>query len=196
VPQVTSCHFAVRLFGEPDGFTSAREDAGWRRKAMRIGVVKLRIPAFVLGCRRAMPATAIFALGERTRTLSVDGGAGIGRLPPVLPDGLRPAKRAEACNRFELGVPQSNYSWAKTVPGSKARGSHVLVRIREQEYFALLLDPSALVTLKLTGSCLINGRGLLRHLSSGHYMRRIRIVTLTILRVELMIEMVSGSPLI
>jgi hypothetical protein len=110
------------------------------------------------------------------------------------------AKRAEACYRFELGVPQSSYIqfgyWDSLKKGllsgeklfqdlKRLEVAYLDQNLREYEISKsislLLLDPSAFVTLKLTGSCLINLPEAYFDMDyPGHYLRRIRNVSLTI----------------
>ena len=110
------------------------------------------------------------------------------------------AKRAEACYRFELGVPQSSYIqfgyWDSLKQGLLA-GEKLFQDLKrleiayldqnQREYeisksiSLLLLDPSAFVSLKLTGQCLINLPEAYFEMDyPGHFMRRIRNVSLTI----------------
>jgi hypothetical protein len=110
------------------------------------------------------------------------------------------AKRAEACYRFELGIPQSSYiqfgSWDSLKQGllsgeklfqdlKRLEIAYLDQNLREYEISKsislLLLDPSAFVSLKLTGQCLITLPEAFFDMDyPGHYMRRIRNVSLTI----------------
>jgi hypothetical protein len=110
------------------------------------------------------------------------------------------AKRAETCYRFELGIPQSSYIrfgyWDSLKQGllSGEKLFQDLKRLEiayldqnQREYeisnsiSLLLLDPSAFVSLKLTGQCLISLPEAFFDMDyPGHYMRRIRSVSLTI----------------
>jgi peptidoglycan hydrolase-like protein with peptidoglycan-binding domain len=110
------------------------------------------------------------------------------------------AKRAEACYQFELGVPQSNYIqfgyWDSLKQGllsgerlfqdlKRLEMAYLDQNLREYEISKsislLLLDPSAFVSLKLTGQCIIALPEAFFDLDyPGHYMRRIRNVSLTV----------------
>jgi hypothetical protein len=110
------------------------------------------------------------------------------------------SKRAEACYRFELGLPQSSYIqfgyWDSLKKGLLAgeklyqdlkRLENAYLDQNKREYeisksiSLLLLDPHALISLKLFGSCRINLPEAYFDMDyPGHYMRRIRSVSLTI----------------
>ena len=110
------------------------------------------------------------------------------------------AKRAEVCYRFELGIQQSSYIqfgyWDSLKKGllagerlfkdlKRLEGAYLDQNKREYEITKsislLLLDPFALITLKLTGACLINLPEAYFDMDyPGHYMRRIKTVSLTI----------------
>jgi hypothetical protein len=110
------------------------------------------------------------------------------------------AKRAEACYRFELGIPQSSYIqfgyWDSLKKGLMAGEklyqdlkrleiAYIDQNLREYEISKsislLTLDPSAFVSLKLAGLCLINLPEAYFDMDyPGHYMRRIRSISLTI----------------
>jgi hypothetical protein len=110
------------------------------------------------------------------------------------------AKRAEVCYRFELGIPQSNYIqfgyWDSLKKGllageklfkdlKRLEIAYIDQNAREYEISKnislLLLDPFALISLKLSGSCVINLPEAYFDMDyPGHYMRRIRSVGLTI----------------
>jgi hypothetical protein len=110
------------------------------------------------------------------------------------------AKRTEVCYRFELGIQQSNYIgfgyWDSLKKGllageklfkdlKRLEGAYLDQNRREHEITKsislLLLDPFALISLKLTGVCLINLPEAYFDMDyPGHYMRRIKSVGLTI----------------
>jgi hypothetical protein len=110
------------------------------------------------------------------------------------------ARRAEVCYRFELGIQQSNYIgfgyWDSLKKGllageklfkdlKRLEGAYLDQNRREYEITKsislLLLDPFALITLKLTGVCLIDLPEAYFDMDyPGHYMRRIKSVGLTI----------------
>jgi hypothetical protein len=110
------------------------------------------------------------------------------------------AKRAEACYRFELGIQDSNYIkfgyWNNLKKGllsgeklfedlKRLENAYLDQNKREYEISKsislLLLDPFALISLKLTGACLINLPEAYFDMDyPGHYMRRLRSVSLTI----------------
>jgi Tc toxin complex TcA C-terminal TcB-binding domain len=110
------------------------------------------------------------------------------------------AKRTEACYRFELGVSQSSYIqfgyWDSLKQGllsgeklfqdlKRLEIAYLDQNLREYEISKsislLLLDPSAFVCLKLTGQCTITLPEALFDMDyPGHYMRRVRNVSLTI----------------
>ena len=110
------------------------------------------------------------------------------------------AKRAERCFRFELGLEDSNFIqfgyWDSLRKGllSGERLYHDIKRMeiayleqhkRECEitkHISLaLLDPVALLKLKQTGQCFVNLKEELFDLDyPGHYMRRIKSVSVTI----------------
>jgi hypothetical protein len=110
------------------------------------------------------------------------------------------AKRAEACYRFELGIQSSSYIqfgyWDSLKQGllSGEKLFQDLKRLEvayldqnQREYeisksiSLLLLDPNALISLKLTGTCLINLPEAYFDMDyPGHYMRRIKSLSLTI----------------
>ena len=110
------------------------------------------------------------------------------------------AKRAEACFRFELGLTTSNYIqfgyWDGLHKGLLA-GEGLYADLKRMElayldqnrreyeitkYISLvLLDPLALITLKETGQCVISLPEALFDLDyPGHYLRRIKCLSLTI----------------
>jgi Tc toxin complex TcA C-terminal TcB-binding domain/Neuraminidase-like domain/Salmonella virulence plasmid 28.1kDa A protein len=110
------------------------------------------------------------------------------------------AKRAEACYRFELGIKDSNYVqfgyWDSLKKGllsgeklfedlKRLENAYLDQNKREYEIVKsislLLLDPFAVISLKLTGACLINLPEAYFDMDyPGHYMRRLRSVSLTI----------------
>jgi Tc toxin complex TcA C-terminal TcB-binding domain/Neuraminidase-like domain/Salmonella virulence plasmid 28.1kDa A protein len=110
------------------------------------------------------------------------------------------AKRAEACYRFELGIKDSNFIkfgyWDSLKKGllsgeklfedlKRLENAYLDQNKREYEITKsislLLLDPFALISLKLTGACLINLPEAYFDMDyPGHYMRRLRSVGLTI----------------
>lgn len=110
------------------------------------------------------------------------------------------AKRAEVCYRFELGIQQSSYIqfgyWDSLKQGllsgerlfqdlKRLEGAYLDQNRREYEISKsislLLLDPFALISLKLTGVCLITLPEAYFDMDyPGHYMRRIKSVSLTI----------------
>ena len=110
------------------------------------------------------------------------------------------AKRAEACYRFELGIAQSSYIqfgyWDSMKQGllageklfkdlKRLEIAYLDQNLREYEISKsislLLLDPSAFISLKLTGQCIIILPEAFFDLDyPGHYMRRIRNVSLSI----------------
>ena len=110
------------------------------------------------------------------------------------------AKRAEACFRFELGLTDSNYVqfgyWDNLKQGLLS-GEQLYLDLKRLETAYLdqnkrefeiaksvslvLLDPVALITLKETGQCIVNLPETLFDMDyPGHYMRRIKSVSLTI----------------
>lgn len=110
------------------------------------------------------------------------------------------AKRAEKCFRFELGLQGSNYInfgyWDSLKKGLLA-GEKLQYDLRRLELAYLdqnrrefeitksislaLLDPIALITLKQSGECNVSLPEALFDLDCpGHYMRRIKSVSLTI----------------
>lgn len=110
------------------------------------------------------------------------------------------AKRAEACFRFELGLKDSNYIqfgyWDNLKKGLLS-GEQLYLDLKRLEmayldqnkreleitkYISLvLLDPLALITLKETGQCTVNLPEALFDMDyAGHYMRRIKSLSLTI----------------
>jgi hypothetical protein len=110
------------------------------------------------------------------------------------------AKRAEACFRFELGLRNSNYIqfgyWDNLKKGLLS-GEQLYLDLKRLEmayldqnkrefeitkYISLLLlDPLALITLKETGQCTVNLPEALFDMDyAGHYMRRIKSLSLTI----------------
>lgn len=110
------------------------------------------------------------------------------------------AKRAEACFRFELGLPDSNYIqfgyWDSLKQGllsgeklyldlKRLEGAFMDQNKREYEITRsislVLLDPIALITLKETGQCLVNLPEAFFDMDyPGQYMRRIKSLSLTI----------------
>jgi hypothetical protein len=110
------------------------------------------------------------------------------------------AKQAEACFRFELGLPNSNYIqfgyWDSLKQGllsgeklyldlKRLELAYMSQNKREYEITRnislLLLDPIALITLKQTGQCIVNLPEAFFDMDyPGHYMRRIKTLTLTI----------------
>jgi hypothetical protein len=110
------------------------------------------------------------------------------------------AKRAEACYRYELGIATSNYIqfgyWDSLKQGllSGEKLSLDLKRLEtaymdqnQREYeisrsiSLLLLDPLALITLKETGQCIVSLPEAFFDMDyPGHYMRRIKSLSLTI----------------
>ncbi|HTC22600.1 MAG TPA: hypothetical protein VK859_17215, partial [bacterium] len=110
------------------------------------------------------------------------------------------AKRAEACFRFELGLSDSNYIqfgyWDGLKQGllsgeklyldlKRLEGAYLDQNKREYEITKpvslVLLDPLALITLKQTGQCLINLPEAYFDMDyPGHYLRRLKSVSLTI----------------
>ena len=110
------------------------------------------------------------------------------------------AKRAEACFRFELGLSDSNYIqfgyWDSLKQGllsgeklyldlKRLEVAYMDQNKREDEITRnislVLLDPIALITLKETGQCLVNlPEAFLDMDYPGHYMRRVKTVSLTI----------------
>ena len=110
------------------------------------------------------------------------------------------AKRAERCFRFELGVQDSNYIqfgyWDSLKKGLLAGDKlHYDLKRMEMAYLdqnkreyeitkhiaLAMLDPIALVQLKETGACVVNLPEAIFDLDyPGHYMRRIKSVSLTI----------------
>jgi hypothetical protein len=110
------------------------------------------------------------------------------------------AKRAEACYRFELGIQQSSYiqfGYWDSLKNGLLSGEKLFQDLKrlevayldqnQREYeisksiSLLLLDPSAFVALKLNGACLITLPEAYFDMDyPGHYMRRIRNVSLTI----------------
>jgi len=110
------------------------------------------------------------------------------------------AKRSEACFCFELGLPSSNYIqfgyWDSLKQGllsgeklyldlKRLEGAYLDQNKREYEISRsislVLLDPIALITLKETGQCIINLPEAFFDMDyPGHYMRRIKSLSLTI----------------
>jgi hypothetical protein len=110
------------------------------------------------------------------------------------------AKQCEVCFQFELGIKQSNYIqfgyWDSLRKGLLAgerlfrdlkRLETAYIDRNKREYeisksvSLLLLDPSALISLKLTGMCFVTLPEALFDMDyPGHYMRRIRTLSLTI----------------
>jgi Tc toxin complex TcA C-terminal TcB-binding domain/Neuraminidase-like domain/Salmonella virulence plasmid 28.1kDa A protein len=110
------------------------------------------------------------------------------------------AKRSETCFRFEVGLQQSSYIkfgyWDSAKKGLLAgeklfqdlkslEGAYLDQNRREYEISKsisfLQLDPFALISLKLTGQCLINLPEAYFDMDyPGHYMRRIKSVGLTL----------------
>lgn len=110
------------------------------------------------------------------------------------------AKRAEFCFRFELGLPTSNFIqfgyWDSLKKGLLA-GEGLCADLKRMEIGYLdqnnreyeivrnislvLLDPIALITLKETGQCSVGLPEAFFDIDyPGHYMRRIRSLSLTI----------------
>jgi len=110
------------------------------------------------------------------------------------------AKRSEVCYRFELGIPESSYIqfgyWDSLSKGllsgerlfrdlKRLESAYVDRNAREYEIgkniSLLLLDPSSLISLKLTGQCLFDLPEAYFDMDyPGHYLRRIRTVSLTV----------------
>jgi Tc toxin complex TcA C-terminal TcB-binding domain/Neuraminidase-like domain/Salmonella virulence plasmid 28.1kDa A protein len=110
------------------------------------------------------------------------------------------AKQLEACYRFELGIQTSNYIqfgyWDSLKNGllageklyqdlKRLENAYLDQNRREHEITKsislLLLDPGALISFKLTGQCLITLPEAYFDMDyPGHYMRRIKSVSLTI----------------
>lgn len=110
------------------------------------------------------------------------------------------AKRSEVCYRFELGIQESSYIrfgyWNSLRKGllsgeklfldlKRLEGAYIDRNSREYEISKsislLLLDPSSLISLTLTGLCLIDLPEAYFDMDyPGHYLRRIRSVSLTI----------------
>lgn len=110
------------------------------------------------------------------------------------------AKRAEACYQFELGLSDSNFVqfgyWDSLKQGllsgeklyldlKRMESAYLDQNKREYEITKsislLLLDPLALITLKETGQCLVSLPEAYFDMDyPGHYMRRIKWVSLTI----------------
>ena len=110
------------------------------------------------------------------------------------------AKQAEACFQFELGVPNSSYIqfgyWDSLKQGllsgeklyldlKRLELAYIDQNKREYEITRsvslVLLDPIALITLKETGQCIVNLPEAFFDMDyAGHYMRRIKTVSLTI----------------
>jgi hypothetical protein len=110
------------------------------------------------------------------------------------------AQRAELCFRYELGLTTSNYvqfgHWDSLHKGLLAgEGLHSDLKTMELAYLdqnvreyeitksisLVLLDPISLITLKETGLCLISLPEALFDIDyPGHYMRRIKSLSLTI----------------
>jgi hypothetical protein len=110
------------------------------------------------------------------------------------------AKRSEACYQFELGLSDSNFIqfgyWDSLKQGllsgeklyldlKRLEGAYLDQNKREYEISKsislLLLDPLALITLKETGQCLVSLPEAYFDMDyPGHYMRRIKSMSLTI----------------
>ena len=110
------------------------------------------------------------------------------------------AKRAEACFQFELGLSDSNFIqfgyWDSLKQGllsgeklyldlKRLEGAYLDQNKREYEITKnislVLLDPLALITLKETGQCLVSLPEAYFDMDyPGHYMRRIKSLSLTI----------------
>ena len=110
------------------------------------------------------------------------------------------AKRAEACFQFELGLADSSYIqfgyWDTLKQGllcgeklyqdlKRMDGAYMDQNKREFEITRsislVLLDPVALITLKETGQCMVTLPEAFFDMDyPGHYMRRIKSVSLTI----------------
>jgi hypothetical protein len=109
------------------------------------------------------------------------------------------AKRAEYAMRYELGLPASNFIqfgyWDNARVGLAA-GEALYADLKRMEIAyldqntrefeitrnisLLLLDPVALITLKETGSCIVNVPEAFFDMDyPGHYLRRIKTVSLT-----------------
>jgi hypothetical protein len=110
------------------------------------------------------------------------------------------AKRAEACFRYELGLSDSNFIqfgyWDSLKQGllsgerlyldlKRLEGAYLDQNKREYEITKnislVLLDPGALIALKETGQCLVSLPEPFFDMDyPGHYLRRIKSVSLTI----------------
>lgn len=110
------------------------------------------------------------------------------------------AKKAEKCYRFELGLPDSNFiqfgMWDSFRKGLLS-GERLYLSLKQMEksymdqnrreyeitkqVSLVQLDPLALITLKETGTCLLELPEMLFDFDfPGHYMRRIKGVSLSI----------------
>lgn len=110
------------------------------------------------------------------------------------------AKRAETCYRFELGLAASSYIqfgyWDSLKQGllsgeklyldlKRLESAYMDQNKREYEITRnislLLLDPIALITLKETGQCIVSVPEAFFDMDyPGHYMRRLKTISLTI----------------